>query len=231
MQKNQTLKYAFLSSLPVMAGYVVLGIGFGVLLQDKGYGWWWAALMSLTVYAGSMQYVAVDLLAGGASVMATAMMTVLVNIRHLFYGLTMLERYSDTGRKKPYLIFSLTDETFSLVCSPQIPQGVDEKKYYFYVSVMNQCYWVTGSVIGAAAGAALSFNSAGIDFAMTALFVVIFVEQWEKTKQHLPAVSGVVLSVLCRMIFGASGFLIPSMIGITAAMFLEKRWLKGGMES
>ena len=231
MQKNQTLKYAFLSSLPVMAGYVVLGIGFGVLLQDKGYGWWWAALMSLTVYAGSMQYVAVDLLAGGASVMAAAMMTVLVNIRHLFYGLTMLDRYSDTGRKKPYLIFSLTDETFSLVCSPQIPQGVDEKKYYFYVSVMNQCYWVTGSVIGAAAGAALSFNSAGIDFAMTALFVVIFVEQWEKTKQHLPAVSGVVISVLCRMIFGASGFLIPSMIGITAAMFLEKRWLKGGMES
>ncbi len=231
MQKNQTLKYAFLSSLPVMAGYVVLGIGFGVLLQDKGYGWWWAALMSLTVYAGSMQYVAVDLLAGGASVMAAAMMTVLVNIRHLFYGLTMLDRYSDTGRKKPYLIFSLTDETFSLVCSPQIPQGVDEKKYYFYVSVMNQCYWVTGSVIGAAAGAALSFNSAGIDFAMTALFVVIFVEQWEKTKQHLPAVSGVVISVLCRLIFGASGFLIPSMIGITAAMFLEKRWLKGGMES
>ncbi len=231
MQKNQTLKYAFLSSLPVMAGYVVLGIGFGVLLQDKGYGWWWAALMSLTVYAGSMQYVAVDLLAGGASVMAAAMMTVLVNIRHLFYGLTMLDRYSDTGRKKPYLIFSLTDETFSLVCSPQIPQGVDEKKYYFYVSVMNQCYWVTGSVIGAAAGAALSFNSAGIDFAMTALFVVIFVEQWEKTKQHLPAISGVVISVLCRMIFGASGFLIPSMIGITAAMFLEKRGLKGGMES
>ncbi len=231
MQKNPTLKYAFLSSLPVMAGYIVLGIGFGVLLQDKGYGWWWAALMSLTVYAGSMQYVAVDLLAGGASVMAAAMMTLLVNIRHLFYGLTMLDRYSDTGRKKPYLIFSLTDETFSLVCSPQLPQGVDEKKYYFYVSVMNQCYWITGSVIGAAAGAALSFNSAGIDFAMTALFVVIFVEQWEKTRQHLPAVSGVLISALCRLVFGASGFLIPSMVGITAAMFLEKRWLKGGTES
>lgn len=226
MQKKSTLKYAFLASLPVMAGYIVLGIGFGVLLQDKGYGWWWAALMSVSIYAGSMQYVAVDLLSGGASLLATALMTVLVNIRHLFYGLTMLDRYNDTGRKKPYLIFALTDETFSLVCSPELPPEVDEQKYYFYVSLMNQCYWITGSVLGAAAGAALSFNSAGIDFAMTALFVVIFVEQWEKTKQHLPAVSGVVISVVCRLLFGASSFLIPSMIGITAAMFLEKRWLK-----
>jgi 4-azaleucine resistance transporter AzlC len=228
--KKSTLKYAFLSSLPVMAGYLVLGIGFGVLLQDKGYGWWWAALMSFTIYAGSMQYVAVDLLSGGATVVATALMTVLVNIRHLFYGLTMLEKYSDTGRRKPYLIFSLTDETFSLVCAPQLPEDVDEKDYYFYISLMNQSYWVAGSVIGAVAGAALSFNSAGIDFAMTALFVVIFVEQWEKTKQHLPAISGVVISIVCRLLFGASGFLIPSMIGITAAMFLEKRWLKGGDE-
>ncbi|MDO4321973.1 MAG: AzlC family ABC transporter permease [Lachnospiraceae bacterium] len=231
MKKNSTLKYAFVSSLPVMAGYLVLGIGFGVLLQDKGYGWWWAALMSLTIYAGSMQYVTVDLLSGGASIIAAALMTVLVNLRHLFYGISMLDKYSGTGRKKPYLIFSLTDETFSLVCSPQLPQGVDEKTYYFYVSLMDQCYWVAGSVIGAAAGAALSFNSAGIDFAMTALFVVIFVEQWEKTRQHLPAVSGVVISIVCRLIFGASGFLIPSMIGITAAMFLEKRWLKGGTEA
>lgn len=226
MQKNSTLKYAFVSSLPVMAGYVVLGIGFGVLLQDKGYGWWWAVLMSLTIYAGSMQYVAVDLLSGGATVLATALMTVMVNIRHLFYGLTMLEPYSHTGGKKPYLIFSLTDETFSLVCSPELPSEVDRKKYYFYVSLLDQCYWVAGSVIGAAAGAALSFDSAGIDFAMTALFVVIFVEQWEKTKQHLPAVSGVVISIVCRVCFGASSFLIPSMLGITVAMFLEKKWLK-----
>ncbi len=226
VQKN-TLKYAWKASIPVMAGYLVLGIGFGVLLEDKGYGWWWAALMSLTIYAGSMQYVAVDLLAGGATIVSAALMTVFVNIRHVFYGLTMLEKYNAAGREKPYLIFALTDETFSLVCSAQLPEGIDEKKYYLYVSLLNQCYWVVGSVIGAVAGTVIPFSSTGIDFAMTALFVVIFVEQWEKTKQHLPAVSGIVISVLCRIVFGASGFLIPAMIGILAAMLLEKRWLEG----
>lgn len=226
VQKN-TLKYAWKASIPVMAGYVVLGIGFGVLLEDKGYGWWWAALMSLTIYAGSMQYVAVDLLAGGATIVSAALMTVFVNIRHVFYGLTMLEKYNAAGREKPYLIFALTDETFSLVCSAQLPEGIDEKKYYLYVSLLNQCYWVIGSVIGAVAGTVIPFSSTGIDFAMTALFVVIFVEQWEKTKQHLPAVSGIVISVMCRIVFGASGFLIPAMIGILAAMLLEKRWLEG----
>lgn len=226
VQKN-TLKYAWKASIPVMAGYVVLGIGFGVLLEDKGYGWWWAALMSLTIYAGSMQYVAVDLLAGGAAFVSAALMTVFVNIRHVFYGLTMLEKYNAAGREKPYLILALTDETFSLVCSAQLPEEIDEKKYYLYVSLLNQCYWVIGSVFGAVAGTVIPFSSTGIDFAMTALFVVIFVEQWEKTKQHLPAVSGIVISVLCRIVFGASGFLIPAMIGILAAMLLEKRWLEG----
>ncbi len=217
---RSTVRYAFVASLPVMAGYLVLGTGFGVLLQAKGYNWLWAALMSVTIFAGSMQYVAVDLLSGGATLIAAALMTVLVNIRHLFYGLTMLEKYSDTGWRKPYLIFALTDETFSLVCSPELPENVDRKNYYFFLSLMNQCYWITGSILGAAAGAALSFNSAGIDFAMTALFVVIFVEQWEKTKQHLPAVAGVVITVVCRLLFGTESFLIPSMIGILAAMFL-----------
>ncbi len=227
VQKN-TLKYAWKASLPVMAGYLVLGIGFGVLLEDKGYGWWWAALMSLTIYAGSMQYVAVDLLAGGATIVSAALMTIFVNIRHVFYGLTMLEKYNATGREKPYLIFALTDETYSLVCSAQLPDGIDEKRYDLYISLLNQGYWVIGSVMGAVAGAVIPFLSTGIDFSMTALFVVIFVEQWEKTKQHLSAVSGIVISVLCRIVFGASSFLIPAMIGILAAMLLEKRWLEGG---
>ncbi len=227
VQKN-TLKYAWKASLPVMAGYLVLGIGFGVLLEDKGYGWWWAALMSLTIYAGSMQYVAVDLLAGGATIVSAALMTIFVNIRHVFYGLTMLEKYNATGREKPYLIFALTDETYSLVCSAQLPDGIDEKRYDLYISLLNQGYWVIGSVMGVVAGAVIPFSSTGIDFSMTALFVVIFVEQWEKTKQHLSAVSGIVISVLCRIVFGASSFLIPAMIGILAAMLLEKRWLEGG---
>ena len=226
MRSNKTIKHAFLASLPVMAGYVVLGMGFGILLQDKGYGWWWAVLMSLTIYAGSMQYVAVDLLSGGASLIAAALMTVMVNIRHLFYGITMLERYNKTGKEKPYLIFALTDETFSLVCSPDLSEGVEEHGYYFWVSLMNQCYWVFGSFLGAVIGASVEFNSAGIDFAMTALFVVIFVEQWEKAENHLPAMIGVVISVICLLIFGASSFLIPSMIGITAALLVAQKWLK-----
>ncbi len=226
MKHNSTLRFAFTATLPVMAGYIVLGIGFGVLLQDKGYAWWWATLMSLTIYAGSMQYVAVDLLAGGASLIATALMTVMVNLRHLFYGITMLTKYNKAGKKKPYLIFALTDETYSLVCAPQLPDGIDEHRYYFYASLLNQCYWVIGSTIGAAAGSALSFNSTGIDFSMTALFVVIFVEQWEKSRRHLPALSGIVISIACRLLFGVDSFLIPAMAGITAAMFLEKRWLK-----
>lgn len=225
-RKNTTVKYAFLASIPVMAGYIVLGMGFGILLQDKGYGWWWAVLMSTAIYAGSMQYVAVDLLSGGASLIAAALMTVMVNIRHLFYGITMLERYNKAGREKPYLIFSLTDETFSLVCSPELPGDTDEYGYYFWVSFLNQLYWVFGSFLGGIIGASLDFNSAGIDFAMTALFVVIFVEQWEKSENHLPALLGVAVSLACLLLFGASGFLIPSMAGITAALLAAQKWLK-----
>lgn len=222
MKRKKTITYAFAASLPVMAGYLVLGMGFGILLQDKGYGWWWSVLMSVSIYAGSMQYVAVDLLSGGASLTAAALMTVMVNIRHLFYGITMLERYSRTGKKKPYLIFALTDETFSLVCSPGLPEDVEEQEYYFWVSLLDQFYWVAGSFLGAVIGASAKFNSAGIDFAMTALFVVIFIEQWEKTKQHLPALAGVGISVCCLLLFGAPSFLIPSMLGITVVLLLIK---------
>ncbi len=219
-----TLRYAFKASLPVMAGYIVLGIGFGILLQSKGYAPVWAFLMSLCIYAGSMQYVAVDLLAGGASLITAALMTVMVNVRHIFYGITMLEKYKRTGAKKPYLIFSLTDETFSLVCSPTLPETVNEHAYYLAVSVFNQSYWVLGCTVGALLGELLPFSFAGIEFSMTALFVVIFVEQWEKTKQHLYALTGLLISVICLLLFGASDFLIPAMLGITVALFIEKRW-------
>ena len=222
MERRTTVSYSFKASLPVMAGYLVLGMGFGMLLQSKGYGWGWAALMSLAIYAGSMQYVAVDLLTGGASLIAAALMTLMVNIRHLFYGLTMLDKYKDTGAKKPYLIFALTDETFSLVCSPELPEAVDRKDYYFWVSVFNQCYWMIGSVAGGLLGDVLPLCTAGIEFSMTALFVVIFVEQWEKTEDHVPALAGIVISVLCLVWFGASDFLIPSMSGITVFL-LGKR--------
>lgn len=209
------IKYAFRRSLPVMAGYIVLGMGFGILLESKGYGVWWAFLMSVFIYAGSMQYVAVDLLSGGASLIAAALMTLMVNARHLFYGISMIDRYKDMGAGKPYLVFALTDETYSLVCSGEVPEGVDRKKYFFWVSLMDQSYWVIGSTLGALIGSMITFNTIGIDFSMTALFLVVFIEQWKGTSNHLSAVTGVAASVICLVIFGAEGFLIPSMLVIT----------------
>lgn len=223
--KRETISYSFRASLPVMAGYVVLGMGFGLLLSEKGYAWYWALFMSIAIFAGSMQYVAIDLLSGGATLIAAAIMTIMVNIRHIFYGITMLDEYKKTGPEKPYLIFALSDETFSLVCSPNLPDQVSKRGYYLCVSFLNQCYWVIGSVVGAVIGNTFTFQSAGVDFSMTALFVVIFVEQWESQKNHLPAISGVMISLICLLIFGASDFLIPSMVCITLAMFLGKRWM------
>lgn len=222
--RKKTVRYAFRASLPVMAGYLVLGMGFGVLLQGQGYGWWWAAAMSLLIYAGSMQYLAVDLLAGGAGLIIAALMTLVVNFRHLFYGVTMLEPYRGMGKAKPYVIFALTDETFSLVCQPDLPQGVDRKEYYFWLSLMNQSYWILGSVAGTLLGSALGEYTRGIEFSMTALFVVIFLGQWEGTRDHRPALIGLGVSVLFLLLLGPDGFLIPSMGGITLALLALKRF-------
>lgn len=224
-----TVKYAFVRSLPIMAGYLALGMGFGILLETNGYGVWWAFFMSLFIYAGSMQYVAIDLLAGGASLLSAALMTVMVNARHLFYGVSMIERYRNTGKAKPYLIFGLTDETYSLVCSGEVPQGVQKNGYFFLVSLFNQCYWITGSLIGALIGSLITFDTSGIDFVMTALFVVVFVEQWRSCKDHRSALIGVGASVLCLVIFGADIFIIPSMIVITVLLTVLRKRLEGNV--
>ena len=226
-----TAKYAFKQSVPIMAGYIVLGMGFGVLLESKGYGVLWAIAMSVFIYAGSMQYVAINLITGGASLIATALMTLMVNARHLFYGISMLDKYKNTGKYKPYLIFALTDETYSLVCSETIPEGVDRNKYYFLVSLFDQVYWVIGSVIGSVVGSVLNFNTAGIDFSMTALFLVVFVEQWKSTKDHASAITGVAASVVCLLIFGAGNFVIPAMISITVILLLMRKFRKDSEEA
>lgn len=223
-----SVRYAFKRSLPVMAGYLVLGIGFGILLETKGYGVWWALLMSVFIYAGSMQYVAIDLLSGGASLLSAGLMTLMVNARHLFYGISMIERYKETGKKKPYLVFALTDETYSLVCSGDVPEGVDQKSYFFWVSLFDQSYWVIGSVTGSLIGSILSFNTAGIEFSMTALFIVVFVEQWKSASSHVSAIIGAVASVVCLLLFGPDSFLIPSMITITVALTVLRKVLEGG---
>lgn len=222
--RNKTIGYAFRASLPVMAGYLVLGMGFGVLLHDQGYSWWWAAVMSLLIYAGSLQYLAVDLMAAGAGIITTALMSLVVNFRHLFYGITMLERYKKAGRVRPYLIFALTDETFSLVCQGDLPDGVSEKAYYFWVSLFNHCYWIVGSVLGTFVGNILGEHTQGIDFSMTALFVIIFIQQWETAKDHRPALIGLGVSLASLLIFGPDSFLIPGMVGITLALLAMRKF-------
>jgi len=212
---KRAIKAAFPGTLPVMAGYLVLGMGFGILLEDKGYSFLWAALMSLTIYAGSMQYVAVDLLSSGASLLSAGLMTLMINARHLFYGLTMLEKYRPIkGAKKGYLIHALTDETYSINCTVTVPDGIDPEAFYFWTSLLDQCYWVTGSIIGGLLGQIIPFDTTGVDFSMTALFVVIFTDQWISSKNHTPALIGLGVSVLCLIFFGPDRFIIPSMIGI-----------------
>ena len=224
--KQTIVKKAFIASMPVMAGYIVLGTGFGIVLSSKGYGIGWALAMSLFIYAGSMQYLTVDLLAGGAGLITAAITALMVNARHLFYGISMIDKYKDAGPYKPYLIFALTDETYSLNCAG-VPEGVeDAPKYFFLVSAFNQCYWVIGSVLGSALESVLPFSTEGIDFSLTALFVTVFVEQWKSTRDHIPAVIGVAVSLLCLFIFGADHFLIPTMLLITIALAVYGR--KGG---
>lgn len=217
------IKIALVDTVPVMTGYLFLGFGFGLLLQSNGYGAWWALFMSLTVYAGSMQYVAVGLLAGGAGLLYTAVTTLTVNARHLFYGISLVEKYRDTGKAKPYLIFSLTDETYSLVCGEDAGSRAQNKnRYFLLVSLFDQFYWVLGSVLGALLGEVIPVDTQGIDFALTALFITIFVEQWLGAKEHRPALAGVGISVLSLLLFGEN-FLIPALGLITILLLLMRK--------
>lgn len=222
--RREDIRKAFIASVPVMAGYIVLGAGFGIVLETKGLGLIWAVAMSVFIYAGSMQYVAIELITGGASLITTALTTLMVNARHLFYGISMVDKYKGAGKKKPYLIFALTDETYSLVCSDESVKDVNNKYlYYFTVSLLNQIYWITGTVIGSLSGRMINFSTEGIDFALTALFVTIFTEQWISEKNHGPAIAGLASSILRLVVFGKDNFLIPAMCCIVAVLgFMRK---------
>lgn len=216
--KNSPIRTAFLDTLPVMTGYVFLGFGFGILLHRSGYGLVWSCCMSLFIYAGSMQYMAVSLLSGGAGLLTAALTAFVVNARHLFYGISMVEAYRGAGKKKPYLIFALTDETYSLVSRQREP----DLGYCFLVSLFDQIYWVAGSVLGSLAGSLLPVNFEGIEFVLTALFVTIFVEQWLSSKDHGPALIGLLATAACLLLFGKDIFLIPSMAAIAAILILKR---------
>lgn len=221
--KKQAVRATFLDTVPVMTGYVFLGFGFGILLSENGYGVLWSLAMSLFIYAGSMQYVAISLMTGGASLLVTALTTLMVNARHLFYGISMVDTYKGAGKKKPYLIFALTDETYSLVSQNQVPEGISRHGYCFLVSLFDQIYWVAGSVLGSLVGSLIPLNYEGIDFVLTALFVTIFVEQWLSTKNHIPALIGVVSTLVCLFLFGQEIFLIPSMAMIAVLLTLLRK--------
>jgi len=220
--KKAAVRTAFLDTLPVMTGYLFLGFGFGILMQQHGYGVLWAGAMSLFIYAGSMQYVAVSLLASGAGLLTAALTAFVVNARHLFYGISMVEAYKGAP-KKPYLIFALTDETYSLVSKNQVPDGISRHAYCFLVSLFDHIYWVSGTVLGSLAGSLIPINYEGIDFVLTALFVTIFVEQWLSTKQHLPAITGVMSTLACLLLFGREIFLIPAMAVIAVLLTVGRK--------
>ena len=212
--KSKAFRSAFPHTLPVMAGYLFLGMGFGILLESNGYSFIWAFFMSIFIYAGSMQYVAIDLLASGANLISTAIMTLMIQVRHLFYGLSIIDKYKDTGKKKLLLIHELTDETYSLLCSVKTPEGIDAGDMRFWIAMLDHSYWILGSVLGTIIGGILPFDTTGIDFAMTSLFTVIFVEQWQSTKCHIPALMGLAAAAVSLAILGPDNFILPAMLAI-----------------
>lgn len=225
--RKTAIRAAFMDTLPVMTGYVFLGFGFGILMYQSGYGVLWSFAMSFFIYGGSMQYMAVSLLTNGASLLTTALTTVVVNARHLFYGISMVDAYKGAGKKKPYMIFALTDETYSLVSQDQTPEGISRHGYCFLVSLFDHIWWVSGTVLGALAGSLIPMNYEGIEFVLTALFVTIFVEQWLSTKNHVPALVGLGVTAACLLIFGKDIFLIPSMALIAATLILLRNTGRG----
>ena len=214
---------AFRITVPVLIGYLAIGIAFGLMLEAIGYNFIWAFFMSLTIYAGSGQYLGVSLLNLGAALGEVAMLTLLLNFRHIVYGLSLLEKFQTIhGLRKFYLIFALTDETYALLTSARVPAGIRPSDFYLAIALLDHSYWILGSVIGAVAGALLGIDTTGVDFAMTALFVVIAVGQWRENPRHLPAVIGGVCTFLSLSLIGPDNFLLPA-LGAIVVLLLALR--------
>lgn len=220
--KLSAMRAAFPDTIPVLTGYLFLGAGFGILLVESGYSVLWAGVMALLIFAGSGQYLLVGLLASGASLLSAAVATLLVNARHLFYGISLVDAYKHAGKRKLYMIFGLTDETYSLVTQSKLPEGVDRADYCFWVTLLDHCYWIAGCILGAVIGAVVPIDFSGVSFVLTALFVTIFVEQWLSTKDHIPALVGVVCTAVSLLIFGSDIFLIPAMAAIAGILILRR---------
>jgi 4-azaleucine resistance transporter AzlC len=206
------VKVAFPHTIPVLTGFIFLGIAYGILMSGRGFGWYWILLTSTVVFAGALQFVGISLLTTAFDPLYALLIAISINARHLFYGIAMLDKFNKTGKIKPYLIFGMCDETFSILCSTQPPANVDKRAFMLAVTLLNQSYWVIGSVAGGLIGPHLTFDTYGIDFVMTAFFVVIFINQWRANSNHAPAIIGLGAATVCLLIFGADNFVIPAMI-------------------
>ena len=215
-----SLAVAFPRTLPIMAGFLVLGISYGFLMTSRGFPVIYPLAMSALIYAGSMEFVTVDLLMSTFNPWGALMLTLMVNARHLFYGLAMLPVFRGTGRKKPYLIFGMCDETFALESAEPHPAGTDKGWYLFFVTLLNQIYWVGGATLGAVLGNLANFDTRGLDFVLTAMFLVLFLEQWRQAEARVPALIGLLASLACLLVFGPDRFIIPSMAVILAVFIL-----------
>lgn len=227
IRMRETITFVLKQTFPVMMGYLFLGMAFGLMLNEIGLNFVWAFFMSLFIFAGSLQYVLVGLLSGGASLISTAVMTLSVNSRHIFYGLSFLKDFKAMGKAYPYMIFSLTDETYALLCSMKYPEGMNKKRATLLIAAFDQSYWVIGSTLGGVLGALITFDMTGIDFVMTALFTVIAVEQWLEAKSHIPAFVGLACGAASLMILGPDKFIVPAIIAAIGILLICKKVLSG----
>lgn len=221
---RRAIRAAFPYTVPVLMGYLAIGVVFGWMLAAIGYGPLWAGAMSVGIYAGSGQYLGVELLDEAAPLLQVAFLTLIINFRHLVYGLSMLEKFKGMGWRKLYMIFALTDETYALLAGVEPPEGVDEKRFYFWIALLDHVYWIVGSIIGSVAGSLITINTEGIDFAMTALFIVIAIGQWQSHRRHFPVFLGAGGALACLLIFGSENgqFLIPTLVVLVAGLLLAR---------
>ena len=224
--RRKALRAAFPHTIPIFAGFWFLGMTYGIYMNASGFGFWYPCLMSMTIFAGSMEFVAVSLLLGAFAPLQALALTLMVNARHLFYGISMLEKYRGYGLRSLYLIYGMCDESFSINYTAAVPPGVDRGWFMFYVTLLNQLYWVSGSTLGGIFGSLIRIDTRGLEFVMTAMFVVIFLEQWGKERDHTGALLGLGLPLLCLLLFGAESFLIPAMLAILGTLTLLRRPLE-----
>lgn len=230
--RSKMLKKAFTTAfpytIPIFAGFWFLGITYGIYMNVSGFSFWYPMLMSITIFAGSIEFVTVNMLLGAFNPLQAFAMTLMINARHLFYGISMLDKFRGVGRKKFYLIFGMCDESFSINYTADIPEDVDRGWFMFFVTLLNHFYWFSGATLGGIFGSLIHFNTEGLEFVMTAMFVVIFMEQWLKEKNHTSSILGLIISLICLIAFGADNFIIPAMLAILAVLSLLRRPLEAG---